>query len=288
MILALPRSVSVKSFWYDYGMKSHFRTLGFLLALPLFATPASAGVFSLPSLGSPSQVTAIANVFASTMRVSSVEPAADVGRFGFGFGIVPQGALTAQISSLLPSGPPALPFANAYLSFYAPLGISLDVIGVPPINIPGIINILNVGGNLKWTFTRLFPDVLPFDLAVQLTGSYGTLGTTQPYSGTTIDVYTRSVIMGASAGISKALGFFEPYLWLGALNHSSSFNVTAATPVQFVQYLGSSTSTSIPASNFNLFAALGYQLHLGFFAFGMEGSYSFGNIGANLKLGFKF
>lgn len=255
--------------------------ISLLLALGSVST-ARAQVFTLPQLPNTSTVQQLSNVLSSALMARTVEPPSEPGRFGFGLGVVASAVSTAQIASLLGAAPlPVLPFGNLYVTLYAPLGITLDVAGLPPLTLAST-RFFNIGGNLRWTVSRIIGDWFPVNLAANLSFTSSTLNYSQVLNSVNINVSAASTQFGLDAVVSKQFLFFEPYLALGVTNQSTTIGYTGSQPL-----FAFTTSTSIPVSNLSFHARGGFQMKFVVFVVGGEYEYAYGNHGGAAKIGFK-
>ena len=243
---------------------------------------------SLTSLGNSAQTTVLANALSSTLVIRTLEPATDLGRFGGGFGIAAGAVIPTSLTTLAGiTAAPIIPGGNPYVSLFAPFGISADFSYIPPITISSV-TFNSVGANLRWAFTRLFPDVLPISMAVQATFTSGGFSNVQPFSGGTLTIGVNDLIFGGSLIVSKQLLFFEPYVAAGFLNQSTTLTATTAgTAAVLLAYQGTANPQIERVSAIGFDFRAGFQIKAFVFILGAEYENSWGNHGLNARIGVK-
>lgn len=265
----------------SHAKKSLSLPLITLLALAM-SQAAHAQVFSLPQLPDTATVQRFGNFLSSMLMTRTVEPPSEPGRFGFGFGVAGSVTSLAQISSFLPSLPiPVFPFGNAYVTLYAPLGITAEIAGLPPLTLAST-RFFNIGGNLRWTISRILGEWFPVNLAVNVSFTSSSINYSQVLNSVNIDVNAGSTQFGADAMVSKQFLFFEPYLALGMTNHATSVGYVGTQPL-----FSFTTDKTINVSNLSFHARAGFQMKFAVFVFGSEYEYAYGNHGGAAKIGFK-
>ncbi len=268
-------------------MKSVYRS--WLLPFILLLAPALAQAqLALPSLGSSSQLTTVANALSSDLVIRTLEPASDLGRFGGGFGIAAGAVLPTTLASIPGmTGTPIIPGGNPYVSLFGPLGLALDFSFIPTITVSNV-SFNSIGTNLRWTFTRLFGDEWPVPIAVQATFTSGGITNTQPFSGGTLTLAVNDLIFGGSVIVSKPLLFFEPYIAVGLLSQSTTVTATTAgTAAVLLAYQGTANPQIERVSSIGFDFRGGFQLKFFVFILGFEYENSWGNHGLNARIGVK-
>ena len=265
-------------------------SLRFFLLPLVFALTASSwcegAVITLPQLSSD-QIDPLFRELAADLAYRPVEGAARLGRFGdFGFEIGTTVLATSlnSIASIIGPSNSLIPGAFLDLGLGLPGGFGIELGFIPSISYQGT-TFKNIGGNLRWNFSRLFP-AFPFDLALRGMFTSASLGTIQPLQGGTINVDYSTSIKAGTVTIGKTLGFFEPYLALGYLTSSSTLSYSGSA-VLFGQGFQTGT-TSVTAGAGSVWFNAGFQLRLFVISLGLEYDNLYGNDAGSFKFAFRF
>lgn len=274
-----------------------------LLFLSSFLLLSAQGWAATPALDDINQqdLDNINKEFFMNFTHTTVSSAASLGKiFGLDVGLVAGVTSTPKLKQLVLEIDPStkvdmIPYAALSGSFSVPLGFTGEINLLPELKVSDV-TIKDISFALKWTFTDLWKDKIPLDMAIKGHYSASELSFKQSINNTsTVNTSVDATIvfdndiMGMDLVLSKKLFIFEPFLGLGMLKGESDTKVEAVgTATIFNTTLTASSQQSAASEESSFHFYLGAEMHLLAFNLSAEYANAFDTHRYALKLSLQF
>ena len=205
--------------------------------------------------------------------------------FGLEVGAVGGITNTPGISGTDQDSTDFLPHASLFGAMAFPLGLGLEVSGLPEVTL-GPVKAHRLGGALSWTVTDVFLSAFPIRLGTRLHYGKENVSYQQDINNTNnVTGEFDNTMWGWNVLASKKIVWIEPYVGAGFLNGDGTLSHGTVTGGQNLFNASLTTGTSASKSTMGAHLFGGLNLSSGFFNVGLEYAHVFEADRFSLKLG---